>query len=166
MASSIFLTSCSKFYTYIEVPTGRNIHQSFVGKNKNIVVRNYGLPNKKGSDENGGEVFAYEKETVNTSTIATSKSSQSINFYGSYNIVNKDDISGKSITSMRSNSTTIKDKIFVNFFFDRNGKVYDYKSNYGAITKTEKRLNKAKLWGTIGGSVLAVILAVSLGLAL
>lgn len=152
----ISLTSCSAFYIYTQVPTGRNIHQKFIGSDKNTIVKNYGIPDKRMSDEQGGEIFAYEKVYINTNT--TSSSFQSINLY-SNNIYNNG-FGG-------SNSTTTTDKTFVNFFFNKNGKVYDYRSNYGAITRTKKELNKKKLWWLIGVEVgVATIMAVTLPLVL
>lgn len=141
------MTSCSLFYNYTQVPVGKSIHEKFINKNKNEVLKQYGLPDKKGSDEAGGQVFVYEEKYINSIT----KSSRDYSVVRNIFDQNNTSVSGSDMTNIGVN------KKFVNFFFNKSGKVYYYRSNYGEIYRTDKKLNKRNFITTVSvGGVLAL----------
>lgn len=150
------MTSCSSlFYTYTQVPVGKSIHEKFINKNKNEVLKEYGLPDKKGSDEAGGQVFVYEEKYINSITKSSRDYSVVRNIFGQ----NNTSVSGSDMTNIGVN------KKFVNFFFNKSGKVYYYKSNYGEIYRTDKKFKKREftVFGSVSGAlVLAGIIAIFL----
>lgn len=134
------MTSCSSlFYTYTQVPVGKSIHEKFINKNKNEVLKKYGLPDKTVSDEAGGQVFVYEEKYINSTT----KSTRQYNNTSAYGL---------------EKTTTGVDKKFVNFFFNKSGKVYYYRSNYGEIYRTDKKFKKREfiVFGSVSGVVLVL----------
>lgn len=157
------MTSC---YTYVKVPTGKSIHEQAIGKNKNQILRLYGVPDRKDSDGADGEIFIYEKASINTTTNAGDYSNGLL--YGMNYGLGQISSSHSSSHLSSSTSTTI-DKSFLNLYFNKNGIVYDYKSNYGYLYRTEKRLNKKTVIGvsTVFGSLLflAGIVGLLLGIS-
>ena len=143
-------TSCASVYydvLYQNVYDG-NQFDKYVGKDKNLILRELGAPDRTMDDGRGGEVLVYEKTTTTTTTNIVTKSSASgysesaaVGVYTKSGVAAGVGASGydaqaQSKTNTTQNTTT--NKTFVNFFVNGNGSCYDFKANYGAKYKTEK----------------------------
>lgn len=152
-----YLTGCYTTYstqTYIG-----NSHQEAIGKSKNEILRSYGVPDKTTDDGQGGTILIYEKitETTVVNTVGVSQSSGSV-VYNSQGALGASQSRAGNISQGYGRSETTQNKTFCNLFLDNSGKVYDFKSNYGALYETQysRCFNKTNTWMLVGASVFTI----------
>ena len=159
----LILTLSSCYSTYSTTTYRGNAHQEALGKTKNEILRSYGVPDKTIDDGQGGTVLIYEKITqttvVNTGGVNYGQS-QSVAgaVYNSQGLIGASQTQSGSISQGYGYSQTSQNKVFCNLFLDQNNRVYDFKSNYGALfdTKYYRCFNKTNTWLLVGASAVTI----------
>ncbi|WP_157578853.1 hypothetical protein [Pontibacter roseus] len=138
-----------------------NVHQQTIGKSKNEILRNLGVPDRTEDDGAGGSILVYEKFTQTTIASANSASyarasTSGAAIYGNGGILAASDTRAGQVSAMNGISQTSTSKTFLYVFVNRNNMVYDFKSNYGALYDTSRCFNKTLTWVGVAGSALFV----------
>jgi len=136
----IFLTSC---YTTKVTPI-QDVMNSWLGASEQDITLKFGPPTRTTSDGASGKIYIYE----NTRTLTS--------FYPSYNRYLPDQAISNSVTK------------YINFYFNSNGKVYYWRTNYPDEKKSTFSPSKTA-WTVIGGitgSAAFIYLCILLGTAL
>lgn len=158
----VTLFSLSSCYTTRHTYSG-NIHEQCIGKSKNEILRIYGTPERIQDDGAGGSILVYEQLIITTFSIAIADDYDSSAIVGVdiYNMGGKIDacltgaVQGSSMNEINQTSINKPNcKIFVN----AHNVVYDFKSNYGALYKTTKKLKKTLTCVTVVGSCMVLFL--------
>jgi len=129
--SIMFLNSC---YTYTTIPISKTM-DTWKGATEHQIILTFGAPSSTTSDGAGGKILVYSQE-------------QSITYYNRL-------YTNSGITS----SNTYKDNLFMQFFIDSTGIVYNWKTNY-----PDKVIKKSdtKKTDIVIGSFSAIILIIVL----
>ena len=165
---ALSLSSC---YSVYGVYTG-NVHDQLRNKSKNEVLRAYGVADKVEEDGAGGQILIYEKLTQTTTSANQSSMYGGTNSAGAAAYGNGAAYGiAQSRSAANSNSygvtNTTVNKTFVNVFLNKEGIVYDYKSNYGNQYKYEKCFDKTKTWvGVVYSGLFVFPLPITIPLAI
>jgi hypothetical protein len=151
----LLLTSCyATKYTY-----SGNIHEQSIGKTKNEILREYGVPDKTDDDGAGGKIMIYEKITQVTTTNAGASSYERGSAYGGviygngYGAGGVESRSGQ-VSSMNATTQSTTNKQFVNIFLNKNDVAYDYRSNYGAKFNMSRCFSPKLTWSSVAISAI------------
>jgi hypothetical protein len=156
-AICIFMTSC---YSVTKTYEG-NTHEQALGKTKNEILRSYGIPDRTTDDGAGGTVLIFEqfKQTTvtnsSTQTMDRSRTNASTVF-GKKGVLQLNDTQGGQISNTNAVSETTTTKDYCYLFLDPENVVYDFKTNYGAIYKTNRCFDKFQTWLWVGVSCIFV----------
>jgi len=120
-------------YVTRTIPIG-SILDNYKGKSKNQIVMELGPPDRKNSDGSEGEVYTYEENQK---------------FAYQYNF-----------KSFSGSYTTVQNtRYFIDFYFNRSGLVYFYRTNYPDVEEKKAVGTKRTV------NLEAMILIIALGLA-
>ena len=158
----ITLASLSSCYTTRHTYSG-NIHQQCIGKSKNEILRIYGAPDRIQDDGAGGSILVYEQlklSSFSTSNAASYGRGSTVGttIYNMGGKIDASDTQAVKVSTMNEISQTSINKPNCSIFVNAHNVVYDFKSNYGALYKTTKRLNKTLTCVTVVGTCVLLYL--------
>ena len=130
----LILNSCYINHQIVHYKFEYNAYQACMGKSKNEILRTIGVPNRSMSDGAGGEVLVYENTTITTQayqSYVTYGASQSASaaVYGNGSAVGLTYGRYGQVTTGNGTSQTTAHTNYLHLFVDKNGVVYDFRSN-------------------------------------
>ena len=147
--AAILLQSCYLTrYSYVG-----NILDDAIGKNKNQILRIYGVPDRTLDDGKGGTILIYEnvsQTTISSSSAYGQGSSQSRGSvtYGYGNIYGSSNTNSSARVNASGISQTYTTKIYRNIYLNSENIVYDFQTNFGGKYESYSCLDKGITWLT------------------
>ena len=139
--ATIIIILISGCYT-IKVTPIADVMNNELGLTENNIVLKYGAPSRTTDDGAGGKILVYEKTSYQTKT----------NYYRApnYNTI--------LLPTATSSSNTNEIKMYINFFINKDGIVYNWRTNYPDIREKIPKQRKAMKEPTKGGKRTTVVI--------
>lgn len=158
----LLLVSLSSCYTTRHTYSG-NTHEQCIGKSESEILRIYGVPARIQDDGAGGSILVYEQLILTSFSTANAAgygrgATVGVDIYNMGGKIDACDSGAVQGSSMNEISQTLINKPNCMIFVNAHNVVYDFKSNYGALYKTTKKLNKTLTFVTVAGSCLLLYL--------
>jgi hypothetical protein len=145
--SAILLQSCyTTQFTYVG-----NVLDDAIGKDKNQILRIFGVPDRTMDDGKEGTILIYEnfsKTTISSATAYGQGNSQSRGSvtYGYGNIYSNSNTNSSARVNTYRVSQTYTTKTYRNIYLNSQNIAYDYQTNFGGIYESNRCLNKSLTW--------------------
>ncbi len=149
IVSAILLQSCyTTRYTYVG-----NVLDDAIGKDKNQILRIYGVPDRTMDDGKGGTILIYEnfsQTTISSNSAYGQGSSQSRGSvtYGYGNIYGNSNTNSSARVNAYGVSQTYTTKTYRNIYLNSENIAYDFQTNFGGKYDTDRCLDKGLTWVT------------------
>ena len=147
IVSAILFQSCyTTRYTYVG-----NVLDDATGKDKNQILRIYGVPDRTMDDGKGGTLLIYENFSQTTISSASaygqgnSQSRGSVT-YGYGNIYGNSSTNSSAKVNAYGVSRTYNTKTYSNIYLNSENIAYDFQTNFGGKYDSNRCLNKGLTW--------------------